>query len=162
LRLSGSSNAEAVVWPAIGKHGGAMRVSAQVLVACGWLAACGSTSQEGEVEESFAALYQDVLVANGCVGCHDADAPGGLDLTSVEFAYQGLVGAAAKGAKCAPMGTPRVAPGDSDGSLLVHKLEGHDASDQPVCGKPMPQMERVDPQDIERVRVWIDQGAEMD
>jgi hypothetical protein len=105
-------------------------------------------------------FYQEVLVINGCVQCHDADAPGGLDMTSADLAYQGLVGAAAQGSKCAPMGTLRVAPGDSDGSLLVHKLEGHDASEQPVCGKPMPQMQRLDPADIERVRLWIDRGAD--
>jgi len=133
-----------------------------MIVTCGWLAACGADPGEGKVQESFSALYQEVLVANGCAQCHDADAPGGLDLTSAEVAYQGLVGAAAQGAKCAPMGTLRVSPGDSDGSLLVHKLEGHDASEQPVCGKPMPQQERIAGTDIERVRIWIDQGAEED
>jgi hypothetical protein len=137
-----------------------MLVRAQVFIVCGWLAACGSTPQDGEIAEQFSALYQEVLVANGCVKCHDADAPGGLDMTSEEAAYQALVGAAAKGTKCAPAGTLRVAPGAADESLLVHKLEGHDAIDQPVCGKPMPQMTRLDEKAIERVRNWIDLGAE--
>ena len=139
-----------------------MRISAIVLVAgVSWLSGCESPAQQEGVTESFAALYAEVLVPRGCVGCHDADAPGGLDMTSAEGSYHALVGTPAEGSKCAPMGTLRVAPGDSNDSLLVHKLEGHDAASQPVCGKPMPQKQQLEAAEIERIRDWIDQGAEM-
>lgn len=140
-----------------------MRINATILVACSlsvW--ACWSPSdQKGAVSEDFSALYAEVFVAEGCVDCHDADAPGGLDMSSAEIAYQALIDAPAQGGKCAPVGTLRVAPGDSDGSLLVQKLEGHDATSQPVCGKPMPQKEQLEASQIERVREWIDHGAEL-
>ncbi|MFT3925852.1 MAG: hypothetical protein QM778_25135 [Myxococcales bacterium] len=139
-----------------------MRSHAQVLALGCLLAGCGSSaSQEGAVE-SFSALHQDVFVQGGCVKCHDSDGPAGLDLSTPELAYHGLVGARAQGTKCAPSGSMRVAPGDSSASLLIHKLEGHDAANQPVCGKPMPQMERLASDEIERVRLWIDDGAESD
>ncbi len=139
-----------------------MRLSAIALVVCGWsVSACDSPSEQGGVSESFSALYMEVFVPRGCVSCHDADAPGGLDMTSAESSYHALVDTPAEGSKCAPAGTLRVAPGDSDGSLLVHKLEGHDAASQPVCGKPMPQMEQLEANEIERVRTWIDRGAEL-
>jgi hypothetical protein len=138
-----------------------MRVGAIILVGCGLsVSACGSPAEQGAVAENFSALYAEVFVPKGCVGCHDADAPGGLDMSSADGSYQALVGAPAQGTKCAPAGTLRVAAGDSDGSLLVHKLEGHDATSQPVCGKPMPQKEQLEASQIERVRNWIDQGAE--
>jgi hypothetical protein len=122
------------------------------------LAACSPQADDDE-GEVFSSIYAEIFVPHGCVKCHDADAPGGLDMTDPAHAYEGLVSKPAQGTKCAPSGALRVAPGDSDGSLLVHKLEGHDASERPVCGKPMPQMEPVAAGDIERVRSWIDRGA---
>jgi hypothetical protein len=122
--------------------------------------ACGSPENHGdEPEESFSALYDDVFVPHGCPGCHDAHAPGGLDMTSAARAYEQLVDVPAHGSKCAPEGLVRVLPGDADQSLLVQKLQGHDAEQKPVCGKPMPQTTSLPAAEITRVRAWIDQGA---
>jgi hypothetical protein len=129
------------------------------------LMACGSANDDSlssnvnkaEAEESFAALYDEILVPNHCTGCHGTESA--LNLATREDAYAQMVGVEAKSKACSPTGTLRVSPGDASESLLIHKLEGHDAEGEPVCGKPMPQTEPLDPKEIERVRAWIDEGA---
>jgi hypothetical protein len=110
-------------------------------------------------EESFVALYEEIFVPHGCVDCHDDDAPGGLAMTDPQLAHAQLVGVAATGKKCEPVGSLRVDPGNADASLLIHKLEGHDDEAQPVCGNPMPIKTNLEPDEIARIRAWIDQGA---
>lgn len=131
------------------------------------LSACGDAEDDplrarlsgADAEESLAALYEEIFVPHGCVECHDGDAPGGLAMTDPQEAHAQMVGVAAAGKKCEPMGSLRVEPGNADASLLVHKLEGHDAEAQPVCGNPMPIKTSLEPHEIARVRAWIDQGA---
>lgn len=134
---------------------------------CFSLGACGDSQDDNlrarlngaGAEESFAALYEEIFVPHGCVDCHDADAPGGLAMTDAQQAHAQLVGVAAAGKKCEPMGSLRVEPGNADASLLIHKLEGHDDEAQPVCGNPMPIKTNLEADEIARVRAWIDQGA---
>ena len=53
-------------------------------------------------------------------------------------------------------GTPRVAPGDPDGSYLIHKLEGtQEEGDQMPQGGPF-----LDATTIGVIRRWIEDGAQ--
>jgi hypothetical protein len=137
-----------------------------VLVLTG--SACGGSGDEpglanaankAEASESFAALYQVVLVPNHCTGCHGSKAAGALNLSTAKSAYDHLVSVEAAGGACATAGVLRVDPGHPDDSLLVQKLQGHDADGQAVCGQPMPQKVALSADAIERVRTWISSGA---
>jgi hypothetical protein len=140
-----------------------MRHASKGILVCALLAACDEpVAREGKIDESLSAIYAEVFVPAGCTGCHDAEAPGGLDLSTVEAAYASLVGMPAEGKRCAPVGSVRVVPENASVSLLVHKLEGHDETDAPVCGKPMPQETRLGRREIDAVRAWIDRGAHND
>jgi len=80
------------------------------------------------------------------MGCHDAGAAGGLDL-SVADLESVLVGA--------PSGTcdgkTLVVPGDPAGSFLFEKLSG-----MPTCGTPMPVGPALAPELVDCVGEWIE------
>jgi hypothetical protein len=86
-------------------------------------------------------------------GCHGgAFASLGLSLEP-SSAYGGLVNFPSQQVP----GLLRVKPGDSDGSYLIHKLEGNQApgtAQMPFGGPPLGDLQ------IKLIRDWIDQGAE--
>ena len=115
--------------------------------------------------EPFWSSIHDRMIAPSCAIalCHDGMTnAGGLDLTGGSaVAYAALVGVAPASQACASTGTPRVVPGDSAGSLLVHKLKGFDGSAQLVCGFVMPPIgNRLASSTIAAVEAWIDSGAQ--
>lgn len=120
------------------------------------------------VVANFGAIYRDVIVAGGCNAgqCHSGPAAGGLSLRSRDVSYENLVGIRAMGRgggptgalDCADSGLLRVAPGDPDVSLLVHKLEHTQR-----CGGPMPTSStRLSAAHLQSVREWIAAGAPND
>ena len=89
-----------------------------------------------------------------------------LDLSTKEAAYDSLVGPDGMGrksvqSKCGDLDDQlcglRVAPGDPDGSYIIHKLEGTDVSfatdPMPRNSTPLSQVE------ISMIRDWIANGA---
>lgn len=111
------------------------------------------------VDATFAALFDDIFVGQGCNGpfCHGADA-GQLSLTTKEEAYRALVGVPAAGAPCAGSEMLLVDPGNPAGSLLWEKVSIR----TPLCGDPMPIAGMLPEADIERLRAWIERGAPND
>jgi len=105
---------------------------------------------------TFRAVYEEVLVAEGCNTplCHGGGA-GGLAMTSRDGAYAALVGAAAAGPFCDSSAMLRVVPGDPAASLLFEKV----ASRTPRCGDPMPIAAMLAERQIEQIREWIARGA---
>ena len=116
---------------------------------------------------TFSAIYEEIIVAEGCSGsaiCHGADI-GHLMMSDKATAYAALVDVDAMGENlvknmgkdCKDSGLKRVLPGDPDNSLLVKKLE----STQP-CGLPMPFGKMLTQEQIDQVRTWIKNGANDD
>jgi hypothetical protein len=101
-----------------------------------------------EVDESggdgFSALYGDVLVMR-CSGgaCHDQTPAGGVDFATEAAAFDSL--------------SARVIPGDPDGSLLYQRLSPElcqsPCETMPLGRPPLP------PDELDRVRMWIELGA---
>ena len=85
-------------------------------------------------------------------GCHSgSNAPLGLDLSSGN-SYANLVSRAS----AQQPARLRIAPGDADGSYLVHKVEGAAG----ISGERMPRGRgRLEQSLIDTLRQWIDQGA---
>jgi hypothetical protein len=119
---------------------------------------------DSEPTEHYADIYREILVPK-CAGpyCHVATHRGGLNLTSASIAYSRLVNQRAGADErdpyslCKESGLLRVAPGDPDASLLMHKLT---RADDAVCGKPMPlDLKPLGTAEIARLRRWIAQGA---
>jgi hypothetical protein len=126
---------------------------------------CYFRRTEPPIDPTWTAIYDRIIVGSGCVSCHG---PGpasfimqsALDLSDKDEAYAALVGIEAMGMPCGPEGAAdRVIPGDSDGSMLVHKLENEIADGSDVCGDPMPLGILLPPAQIAVVRQWIDDGA---
>jgi len=106
------------------------------------LTACG-----GEPAISFS---QDVkpIIDKHCVVCHQPDGQGevasGFDMTS----YEGLM----EGAMFGPM----IIAGDVEGSNMLVLMEGRA---DPSISMPHGQRDPVPAQDIQTIRLWIEQGA---
>lgn len=124
------------------------------------------------VTPTFASIWQTVLSANQCTGCHAPEAPGNffesggeLDLSDRTAAYDGLLSpAAGRGTDCSVVGqNDLVIPGEDpeDGvfeSLLIEKLRGTQ-----TCGDPMPLAGSPVPTSvIEVIEDWIRMGAAND
>lgn len=103
----------------------------------------------GGATVSFAADVQPIFAAN-CAGCHGVGGNGGLNL-AMDVAWANLVGIETSG--YAPR--QRVVVANPDQSVLYLKLNG-----APGVGDRMPQGGMLLDEDIERVRVWIVQGAQ--
>ena len=99
------------------------------------------------------------IFTNSCAlsGCHTGEtlvfgglSGGGLILLDGQ-SYDQLVGVEGKYTS----GTTRVIPGNSAESLLIRKLEGDDGvgSRMPASGGPL------EPETIQLIKDWIDQGA---
>ena len=114
-------------------------------------------------EETWTWIYTCLFSGPTCTnaGCHGSSAPAsGLALPDVASAHAALVNQmpGAMSASCGGAG-PYVIPNDADGSLLIHKLEGVDASGTMVCGTRMPVGPLLSQEEIDIVRAWIDAGA---
>lgn len=124
----------------------------------------GGGTVDCEVPEStwswvYTCLFSGTTCTNA--GCHGSTAPaGGLALPDVASAHAALVDQAPGDMSPSCMGAGAyVIPGDADGSLLIHKLEGVDASGTAVCGSRMPVGPLLSQEEIDIVREWIDAGA---
>jgi len=106
------------------------------------MAACG-----GDPQVSFSADVQPILAQN-CLHCHQTGGLGevasGLNMTS----YDGLM----KGTKNGPM----VIAADVEGSNLLVLIEGRA---DPSISMPHGQQQPLSKQDIQTIRLWIQQGA---
>ena len=106
------------------------------------IAACS-----GEPAVSFSQDVKPILDQN-CIQCHQAGGEGvvasGFDLTT----YDGLM----KGARFGPM----VIAGDAEGSNMLVLMEGRA---DPSISMPHGQQKRVSTEDINMVRLWIEQCA---
>src|SRR5262245_1071013 len=86
------------------------------------------------------------ILSNSCFKCHGPDLKkGGLDLQNRDSATKPL-----------RSGEPAVVPGNSAESVLIRKITAEEDSDRmPPPGKG----ERLKPEQVARLRAWIDQGA---
>jgi hypothetical protein len=87
-----------------------------------------------------------------CDGCHDASAPGGLELTSTP--YYNLVNVASSEVP----GMDRVEPNSASQSYMWHKLMGTHELVGGV-GDKMPAMGFLPMEDIQVITDWINAGA---
>jgi hypothetical protein len=101
--------------------------------------------------DSFSQLESEILVPScGFSSCHGSDA-GGLRIASNE-SYAALVGVPSD----ADPDQILVKPGDPDASYLMAKLE-----DRAEWGDPMPPgVGLLDTELLDRIRAWIEAGAE--
>ena len=121
---------------------------------------------------TFTNVYANVIGAR-CTGCHR---PGGggltvgmLDMSTQAKAYANLVGvvsagtgAGTSGVTCASAAVPRVAAGNSAGSLLYNKVASKLAGVSPACGSPMPlpgTAAALTQAQVDLIASWIDGGA---
>jgi hypothetical protein len=140
-------------------------------------AGCASSTQSVEVTcdtliPTFTNVYANVI-GTRCTGCHR---PGGggvttgmLDMSTQATAYARLVGvpsagtgAGTSGVTCASIAMPRVAAGNSAGSLLFNKVNSKLAGTPAACGSPMPLPATAVPltqAQVDLIAGWIDGGA---
>ncbi len=106
------------------------------------MAACS-----GDPAVSFSEHVKPILDQN-CVQCHQAGGEGevasGFDLTT----YDGMM----KGARFGPM----VIAGDVEGSNMLVLMEGRA---DPSISMPHGQQKPVSDEEIQTIRLWIEQGA---
>jgi hypothetical protein len=119
------------------------------------------------LEPNWRSIYLQAIQPNCTTpGCHAPDPlsggalSAGLDLSTMERAYEALVDAEASedealGALCGGSGRVLVDPGNPDGSLLVSKL----AEEAPECGEQMPFGQALDAEQVAVIREWIMAGA---
>jgi len=91
---------------------------------------------------TYAADVQPIFTANCAFGgCHAANAPSGLTLTSyANFANGGNRG-------------PAFVAGNSGNSLVINRLEGRGGARMPIGGGPLRD------EDIQKIKDWIDYGG---
>lgn len=100
--------------------------------------------------EDFAAIRDEILLPScGFSTCHGSGT-GGLTLDETTTADD-LVGTAST---INPVDILVIA-GDAENSYIVRKMEAR----LPLSGEPMPPPSGAEPEQIERVRAWIDAGA---
>ena len=90
---------------------------------------------------SYDADIRPILLDNGCLGCHQADGNGGLDVTDLASLHRG-----------GNSGRPAIVPCDHTASYLWYRIRW--------CEMPMPGYPHcVDALDVAIVAAWIDQGG---
>lgn len=99
-----------------------------------------STSLFAQVD--YASEIQTIFNTR-CTSCHGAS--GGISLTS----YNSVINANGNA-----YGTTIIVPGDADASGLVDKIEPN-----PTSGSRMPQGGMLAQEDIDKIRLWINEGA---
>ncbi len=114
------------------------------------------------LQPKWSSIYPQVISAT-CAGaaCHIGGSAGGLNLgADASSAYAALVGQGPGPSTLSCTGAPNyVVPNDPNNSLLVWKVEGHDASGSPVCGTIMPLGLMLTSDQITAIRDWISMGA---
>ena len=107
----------------------------------------------GGMQPTLTSIHE-VIIQRSCnsESCHGGSTPeSDLDLTDVQTTYDALVGVASS----MEPSFDRVVPGDPDNSLFYMVLLGEVGSvDQ------MPPGYSLDPEEIEMIREWIEDGAE--
>ncbi len=120
---------------------------------CDWSDAPGIGSKYGAADfpPTFGGVSADFF-QQFCASCHGGVSPSkGLDLSQDE-AHEQLVDVPA----VQRSEFDRVTPGDSDNSYLIIKLEGG----PDMAGSRMPRGAPARPQEeIDTIRMWIDEGA---
>lgn len=94
-------------------------------------------TETGTAEVSFTAVYEQVLLPNGCTSgyCHGMGA-GGLELTDEATSYANLVEVNATAAACGQ--SMRVVPGSLEASILWYRVRPAALDDVPACVAKMP------------------------
>jgi mono/diheme cytochrome c family protein len=99
------------------------------------------------------AQLQASVFSPRCSGCHTgggSSLPASMDLTSASATHASLVNV-----NSVQTGMPRVAPGNPNGSYVIHKLEGTQTVGQRMpAGGPF-----LDQATIDQIRAWIQAGA---
>jgi hypothetical protein len=120
---------------------------------------------------TFSAIYKEIIVGTGCNAgplCHGG-AVGQLRMSDQAETYDALVDVPAMGtnladatnANCVDTDLVRVVPNDPDASLLVQKLDPPDGV--VPCGSAMPPTGMpLSAEQIEQIRLWIENGAPND
>jgi hypothetical protein len=116
-----------------------------ILLAGAMLTGLAGCSREAPV--SYARDVQPILQAN-CLRCHQTGGPGFEASGFSMMTYDDLM----KGTKFGPM----IVPGDSAASNLLVLMEGRA---DPSISMPHDRAEPVAKADIDKIRLWIDQGA---
>ena len=106
--------------------------------------------EPGEV--SLSADIQPIFTASCAIaGCHDASTSSAELVLTDDQAYSQLVDVTST----QDATKKRVAPGDAESSYLVIKLE-----DRGTVGSAMPLGSTLSNEEIQRIKDWIDNGAE--
>ncbi len=116
-------------------------------------------TETGSAEVSFTAVYEQVLLPNGCTAgyCHGMGA-GGLELTDEATSYANLVEVNAAAAVCGQ--SMRVVPGSLEESILWYRVRPAALDDVPACASKMPQGSMgLSEADAQLVNDWIAGGA---
>lgn len=94
-------------------------------------------TETGTAEVSFTAVYEQVLLPNGCTSgyCHGMGA-GGLEMTDEATSYANLVEVSATAAACGQ--SMRVVPGSLEASILWYRVRPAALDDVPACAAKMP------------------------
>ncbi len=109
----------------------------------------------GNNDETWGALFAEVIAPSCDNGYCHGGGTGGLLITDAASTYAALVEVGAMGMACGPTGAVRVVPGNPDASLIVQKLEGTQ-----TCGAAMPKdLPSLSQTEIDRIRAWILDGA---
>jgi hypothetical protein len=107
-----------------------------------FFAACG-----GDPAVSFSQDVKPILDQN-CIQCHQAGGQGEVASGFNMSTYDGLI----KGAQFGKM----IIPGDVEGSNMLVLMEGRA---DPSISMPHGEQKSVSKEDIQTIRLWIEQGA---
>lgn len=112
------------------------------------------TGPTPNLQPTFSSIQSEIF-SQRCIGCHNGSGrflPAVMNLTEGN-AYANLVGVAS----IQRSALQRVAPGDPEGSYLIHKLENR----QGILGQRMPLTgTELTPGQILVIKRWIETGAQ--
>jgi hypothetical protein len=113
----------------------------------------------------FSEINADIFEAKCTFACHSGGefAAGGFDMQADP--YGALVGAPATASECEDGAMMRIAPGEPDASLVYLKIVAKMNGTAAPCGEEMPpgdDQPGLTPDEAERLRSWIEAGAEND
>ena len=123
----------------------AIRILTQILVLCLFTLLISGCS--GEPAVSFSGDVKPILEQN-CIKCHQAGGVGQLASGFGMASYAELM----KGTRFGPM----IIAGDAEGSNMLVLMEGRA---DPTISMPHGQQNSVAKEDIQTIRLWIEQGA---
>lgn len=118
------------------------------------IACTGAPDDTGETGAPPSYAELQYVFDRNCVGCHDAEEPAAELSLLADASYAALVGVASVQVPT----LARVAPGDPEGSYLIHKLRRTHV-DVGGTGDGMPPYLVLADTEIALFSVWIAQGA---